>query len=320
MKGHRLIGWMMMVAVPLLIATMAQGDTHLVQLREQVHVPGPTVVLRELAEIIGPHAEELGDIEIGNAALPGQNRTFQRSLVQSILAREGYTESQVDIKGPRLLRVTTIYQEVNAETVEKSLREFIETNMPWDPTDATIDLMVPSMTTVVPDGDVAIVWRSYPQYRYIGQGAFRGEIHVNGETQKTLVCRANIEAFGPVVVSARDIPRGTVITENDIHIEQRALSSLARGTAEDPADVIGAVARRTIFPDQVITSRHVQARTLVNRHQTVVVEARAGAMIARSQARALSDGGVGDEVRLRNPDSGEEFSGQVREDGVVVVR
>jgi len=150
--------------------------------------------------------------------------------------------------------------------------------------------------------------------------AFRGTLRVDGEVKRTILCKAGIEAFVPVLVAATDIPRGRMIRESDIEIQRRALSTMRYGALTDLDEAVGQLARGTIFPGTVLTNRSVVPRRLVKRYQAVLVETRAGNLLVRGQARAMEDGSAGDLIRLTNPESKAELFGVVREDGIVVVQ
>lgn len=293
---------------------------HTVVVKPEVHVKGPKLRVGDVAEVSGSGFEAVADVEIGYAALPGQSRTIQASLIQSQLERAGFSNHEVELAGAPAVRAVTRSVHLTRIVIEESLRQFIETEMPWDPVSTTIDLQVPSLEIVVPEGELEFAWRPSPDYRYLGHGSFRGEIRVDGVIHKTLICRASIQAYGPVVVAASSIPRGQTLTVNDIVIEQRALASVPRDVVRDPREILGLVAVKTIFPDQILTRRLLNPPILVRKNQVVTVETRTSGLVVRSRAKALGDGCEGSTVLCRNIDSGEQFMGEVRSDGVVWVQ
>lgn len=290
-----------------------------ITLAPEAYVKGPTVRVGDVAKVEGQNAQELSSVELGPAALPGMSKDLTAAFVESRIERAGVQAQAVKVAGARAVRATTLHLEVSSGAIEQDLRQYIETNMPWDAANATIDVTVPSFNVVVPEGAVELRWRPYPRYQYLGQGAFQGQICVDGNVERTVTCRANIQAFGDVVVAARDIQRARPVSAADVVVEARDLSSLNGGFVSDPAEVIGQVARTTIFPGTVITSRHVSPPILVKRNQNVQVETTAGTLVARTQARAMADGRAGDVIPLSNGNTKEEFYGRVREDGLVVV-
>jgi len=299
------------------LALPLHADT--VMLKTEAYVKGPALTLGDVAEIKGEHAESLAEIELGSAALPGSSKRIDAALVESRIQSAGIASGEVAFQGPGSVVAKTLHAEITSDMLATDLRTFIEGEMPWAPDEASIDVAVPNQDLVVPDGAVEIRWWPNPLYRWVGPGVFRGEIQVDGEVKRTVLVRAQVEAYTDVLVAATDIPRGSLISPSDVQLETRAMSQMKGSVLRSANDAVGQVARSTIFPGQAIASRQLMPRQLVKRNQSVTVEARAGGLVVRSQARALMNGSEGDLVTCMNLDSREEFQGVVRADGVVVV-
>ena len=300
-----------------LIAASAAADT--VTLRDQAFVQGPTVRLGDVAEIHGENAAALADVELVQSAPPGSIKRLTASLVESRLHAEGFGAA-VSVDGARNIAATTMHLEVSRGMLAEDLRAYIEREMPWDMDAAMIDVVMPAADFRVPDGQVSIEWRVDPQYRYLGQGSFRGEILVDGRVEQAVFAKANVAAYDEVVVAVQPISRGDLIGAGNVRLERRELSSLREGVFFDVRDVSGMVAKTTIQPGQALSDRRIAMPILVKRNQYVAVETRIGSLVVRAQARALQDGAAGDFINLENTGSGLEMSGVVRRDGVVEVQ
>ncbi|HIJ65599.1 MAG TPA: flagellar basal body P-ring formation protein FlgA [Candidatus Hydrogenedentes bacterium] len=308
------------VVAAAVFALTAAAETDTVTLQEEVYIKGPRVILGEVAEIEGENAESLAAVEIGPAATPGNCARLSAALVISRLKSAGYEPSEFEVEGSRAVRATTLHLEVTPDYIAEHLRGFIRDSMPWEPSNAVIDVDTPAQKVTVSDGHVDIVWRANPQYRYLGPGSFRGDICVDGEVQKTLSCRASVEAYQDVVAALKDIPRGKPMALSDMELATHAVSSLpGGGVFYAKEDLMGYVAQTTIFEGQVITNRKVAPKRIIKRNQIVTVEARVGALVVRDRAKAMQHGCAGDVVTCLNPLSKEEFQGVVREDGVVIL-
>lgn len=299
-------------------APVYAADT--VTLKSEAYVRGPKVLLGDIADIQGENAEALKQLEIAASPNPGASKQVNASLVNARIQTAGLTPSSVVVTGSQLVRTTAMQLEITPDMLEGDLRLFIETNMPWAPGDAEIDIDVPGQTLVVPDGEVTFTWRANPQYKYYGPGSFRGEIRVDGSLKKTVMAKATIEAYSDVVVAVRDIGRGKVVSPGDVTVEKRALTTLPQGTAQDPDEIIGAVARTNIYTGQPVIGRNTTPKTLVKRGQLVSVQVRVGRLVVRCQATAKTDAREGDIVICTNTESKEEFQGVVLEDGTVVLQ
>lgn len=304
-------------AVVLLAGIEAHAAAVRLNVQPQVYVKGPKLYLGDVAYVEGPQAAALTELELGYAARPGQARTLQAAFIRSKVEQWGV--ASLEVTGADMVRATTNHLELRGELIEQDLRRFIAAAMPWDSEEAVIEVVAPNIDMVLPDGEVDIVWRPTPDYAFLGPGAIQGEIQVDGETQRTVNCRLRIEAYGPVVVAATDVHRGELVTMQDVRIERQALSKAPQLALQSPGAVAGKVATRTFFPGQVLTTRHVEERTVVKRRQIVTVETKVGALVVQSQARALGDAKVGEVVVCANDETKQEFTGVVRADGVVIV-
>jgi len=293
------------------------ADTILLQ--DEAYVKGPKILLGDIAEIKGENADLLASIEISGAAAPGGVKRLEAGMLAARLKSAGVEPEAFDIGGARSVLAKTLCLEVSPDTVSEDLRRFIESQMPWESSQAMIDIVPPSREFVVPEGSVMIVWRPDPQYMWIGPGAFRGELLVDGEVKRTFFCKAQMDVYAEVLVAATDIPRGKPISAGDLDVQKRSLTGTRSDFLSRPSDAVGLLARSTIFPGQVITKRNVIPPKLVKRYQVVSVETRVGALLVRGRARAMADGRAGDIVPCRNEGSKEQFYGVVRDDGVIVV-
>jgi flagella basal body P-ring formation protein FlgA len=318
MRHARLAGLVGLAAAAWL-ALAAAADTDTVMLKTEAYVKGPALTLGDVANVQGDNAEILASIEIGNAAMPGDSKRLDASLLRSRVENSGFAADSVDFQGPGSVVATTLSSEITSDMLATDLRTFIEGEMPWAQDDATIDIVAPAQDLVVTDGLIEVRWLPNPQYRWVGPGVFRGEVTVDGSVKRTVLVRAQIEAYTEVLVAATDIPRGSIISASDLQMERRAMSQMKGSVLRNTTDAVGQVARSTIFPGQVITTRQLMPRQLVKRNQAVMVEARAGGLVIRSQARALMNGCEGDLITCMNLDSKEEFQGVVRKDGVIDV-
>jgi flagella basal body P-ring formation protein FlgA len=275
--------------------------------------------LGDVADLQGDAATELGHIELMPAASPGQSRRVDASLVRTRLRSAGVDPSTVAFSGARSTMTKTLYLELTKEMLAEDLRSYILNNMPWDMNDATVDVLSAGSNTVIPDGDLVITWRPNPEYRWYGPATFRGEIYVDGELKKSLMAKAQVEAYVEVLVADRDLARGRLLRAADFRMEKRAMSQMRRAPLLDVNGAVGLLARNPIYVGEVITERHLQPRVLIKRNEFATVQSRVGDLVVTGRAKALMDGHAGDTIMLVNPSSKKELSGVVQPDGTVVV-
>jgi len=81
----------------------------------------------------------------------------------------------------------------------------------------------------------------------------------------------------------------------------------------------GKIARRTLLPGRYIAGSAVRNAHLVEQGASVQAIFTSGGLTISATAVTLQPGGAGDQVRVRNIDSGKIFTGTVMADGSVLV-
>jgi flagella basal body P-ring formation protein FlgA len=311
------VGVVALLLAVLLFAGPARADV--VTLRPEAFVKGPTIVLSDIADIEGGQAAALAGIEVGAAPQPGASRRINLAMLTPRIRAAGVDPSTVELKGAASVSATTLSNEVSKDTLVESLRDYILANMPFKPEDCEIDIPQPYDDIVVPDGTVEIEWRINPQYHYIGSGGFRAEVKVDGKLQRTVMMRANINAYAEVLVAKAEIQRGTLVRPELFEVRKELLTNTNGDRVRDPKTLTGQLAKKSIFPGQPFKSSDFEAPQVIKRNQIINVETRAGALVVQSQAVAMNDARIGDLLLCSNPGSSQNFQGVVRGDGTVVV-
>ena len=304
-------------ACALLCVFVVRADT--ITLRAESFVKGPVILLGDIAVIEGERADLLSAVEVGAAPQPATAKRFNVAMLGSRLKTAGFDPVSLEINGAATASVTTMSNEIPRAALVESLRDYVLASMPWKVEDAEIDIPQPFDDIVVPDGTVAINWRANPQYRFIGSGGFRGDVTVDGKLERTIMLRANINAYGEVLIAKSEIQRGTPARPESFEVRKELLGTGSADRIADASLIKGQIAKKTIFPGQPVKSGDFEAPRVVKRSQIVNVETRAGALLIQSQAIAMNDARIGDVLMCSNPGSKQEFQGVVRSDGTVVV-
>jgi flagella basal body P-ring formation protein FlgA len=133
----------------------------------------------------------------------------------------------------------------------------------------------------------------------------------------TLYVQANVTLTSPVVISQKDITRGTVIGHEDISLEERDISSLLRGSFDSPNPVIGRTVKRSIRRYQVITPSNLVEERTIRRGQTVTILAGNENIRVSMKGKALQHGNPGDIIRVKNVISNKKLEARVIAAGIV---
>jgi flagella basal body P-ring formation protein FlgA len=137
-----------------------------------------------------------------------------------------------------------------------------------------------------------------------------------------LLCRpAFADAGVRIVVPARDIPRGTTISQADL-ATKTVDGNVLSGTATSVNDIVGMQTRRVLHAGESVRLEDVRRPTLVVKGATVTMIFEAPGITLTAAGRAMSEGGLGETVTVQNPVSFRQVSaivtgpGQVRAQNV----
>jgi len=109
--------------------------------------------------------------------------------------------------------------------------------------------------------------------------------------------------FRQVIVAARPLARGSILTANDIMLTESDTSQLARGYIASNEQAVGHKLRRAVTTGDAITPGLLETPAIVRRGQRVSLQARSGALTVRVAGIAKSDGMLGQVIEFENQSS-----------------
>lgn len=133
--------------------------------------------------------------------------------------------------------------------------------------------------------------------------------------QRVVVSQASVRL--PVLVSRVAIERNATLEASQLERKVMPLERLRQGFHQDPAEVVGQSARRSLRAGQVIGPASLAPPVLVRRGQRLTVLATAGGLSASVEAEALEDGRLGERIKLRNTSSRKPLEAKVTGPGQV---
>ena len=125
-----------------------------------------------------------------------------------------------------------------------------------------------------------------------------------------------VQLLLPRVVAATPLARGTLLTAS--HLSVRLVESrFQRGIVfEHPSEIIGSTVKRTVNMGEAVQGRDI---CLVCRNDTVMIKASGGGLNIVTKGTALTDGSLGEQVRVQNSQSKRIIDGIITGVGEVTV-
>ena len=115
-----------------------------------------------------------------------------------------------------------------------------------------------------------------------------------------------------VATSARALPRGAIVSEQDITMTRMELSSLGHGYFADLRHVVGQQLKRPLSPGAVLTPALLENPAVIRRGQSVTIVASGSGIAVKMQGTALGSGAIGQIIDIRNNSSDRRVQGVVR--------
>lgn len=116
----------------------------------------------------------------------------------------------------------------------------------------------------------------------------------------TIYVPVAIDVFTQVAVSTRSLHRGESIQKGDFVYKRSNTSRIAHGYLDQNYPLEGMEVRRAIRAGSVIKKLDLKEPTLINKGETVQLTASSGSLMVKSEGTALSNGHLGQQIRVQN--------------------
>lgn len=121
-----------------------------------------------------------------------------------------------------------------------------------------------------------------------------------------------------VVVAAKPLTRGTVLTKSDIDYAKRDIFQLREWLSDLPSS--GDIELlENIAQGQIIYPRSIRLKPIVKRGQLAEAHHIDGALVVSLKVEVLEDGAPGQLIKIKNPQTRKELLGKVQNDGTISI-
>ncbi|MBS5840222.1 MAG: flagellar basal body P-ring formation protein FlgA [Pseudomonas sp.] len=144
-------------------------------------------------------------------------------------------------------------------------------------------------------------------------------VRCEGSSPWTIFVPAQVKLFREVVTVLHPLKRGTIISDDDVVLRERDVGLITQGYMTAVELVVGQKLLRPMVTDQVLTLTHLEQAAVVRKGDQVVINARSGTLTVRMPGEALSDGGLSEQVRVKNLNSKRVIKARITGPGQVEV-
>lgn len=295
------------------------GSDLLVHLPREISVETSRFNLGQIGIIQGKSqlCEKADKITLGRISLPGQKVSIDRAVILSRLASNGISGTEVTITGAEKTVVTQKHNIIESEQIIEAAKSFLSNR-----------LSSGSLREIkaVTKPDDMLIPRENERWKLStrllsGAGKKRARVRVqvvNGDTiLGTRLITLRMKYNRPRAVASVQIPAGTMLTRDNVSIEQVVSDTPGAADWKPP---YGSIARRAIDANSVIASdmlRTERAEVVIKRNETVSIRVEMPGLLVSALGKALQKGRSGEYIKVRNVDSRRIILVKVAQDGTV---
>ena len=136
-------------------------------------------------------------------------------------------------------------------------------------------------------------------------------VKCTGSKPWSLHVPVTISIYKKVLVAARTLQKGGILKEADIKLVRHDLASLAHGYFETKDSGIGLKVKKRALAGDVLTPSMLKRPKVIKRGQKISIMAELGNMEVRMMGEAMSDGAIGDRIKVMNLKSRQKLDGIV---------
>lgn len=200
--------------------------------------------------------------------------------------------------------------------LEQSVAEYLQRSEIQGRHEIQVNSLDPRLRLAACDSPLSVSLESPAQP--IGRVTCR--VRCEGSAPWTVFVPAQVRLYRPVLVATRPLKRNAAIMPGDAVLAERDVGQLTQGYLTDLTQVAGKKLTRSLQSDQVLAANHVAMAEVIRKGDQVVISARSGAISVKMPGEALSDGGPGEQIRVRNIRSDRIVRGRVLGPGAVEVQ
>ncbi len=145
-------------------------------------------------------------------------------------------------------------------------------------------------------------------------------VRCSGPRPWSVYVPVTVRLHAPVLVAARPLPGGTTIGAGDLEFAERDLAALPGGYLSSLDQAVGKTLKYPVAGGSAMNPAMLTVPRLIRRGDTVTIVAGVPGFEVRANGTALTDGGSGQVIRVRNSLTKKEIEGTVTSSGTVQVR
>jgi len=311
-------------------SSFASAADLLIELKPAASVTTGLVLLQDVAKLTCPDPASLakaGAVEIRVLNDAHDSETITAGKVSQGLVIAGFSYEDFVMVGATSTVVSFNEPQLLSDgQVEQAALQAIVDAMGMNEKDLTVRLQNPFVSALKADirERNGLRVEVIPPKKGVGMVMMHVQIWHDKELLTTRQTAFDVRKRHRVAIAKISLSRDMPLDDRSVQFENRFLST--EMDELDPAQVMGQQVRGNMVTGSILQMRDLQTtrpglQPLVKKGETVRVMARAGKLnITYRNAEAMQNGTLGENIKLRNRESGQDIVGTVAGPGVVKVQ
>ncbi len=299
------------------------GAPPVVQVAAETIAQQDRLDLGTVAEVRASEAEttaRLRAVTLGYAPGIGTVREIKREQIVLAINAAGFPAGTVEVVSPAVILVRRAAQTLDLALVREEIERVTLSEL--NASGATARLARLDMPALIeaPSGKLEIRATTNTVRDLFSPFTVFVELRQEGRAVKRFNVAAQVEAFAPVLVAAREIAANTRLRPEHFKQEVKRLERPLSSYVIEPERLRGMAARRDFRRGDAITTEAISAEIVVHPGDQVRILGQSGPLQIMVTGEARAAGRIGDRIQVKNLQSGTLLQAIVADEGLVRVR
>lgn len=267
-------------------------------LKKRAVVSDHIVRIKDIASMDKSTRSQYGNLVVAVSPEMGRTGTIEKREIYEKLVGNGFRN--VELRGPSIVTIVRKGSRISPGFFKKQIYNYIITHSKWK---SGIQVtLVSKKEVVVPE--TGVKWRMTPAngQDFFGNILFKVEAFTPA-TNELIYSNwivAKLKIVQKVAISNRTIQKNERLSPGDFRWETREITAFFKDALFTEKEIVGEKAGRMIRPNSVITAGLLEKKFLVKRGAGATLVANFKNIKATSTVKVMSNGVLGDTVRVIN--------------------
>ncbi len=150
-------------------------------------------------------------------------------------------------------------------------------------------------------------------------GRLTAKVECRGQSPWSIYVPVTVKLYKSIVTTRRPLARGALLERKNLQIREKEVSRLTQGYFVTTKALINKQLKRSLAINSVITPDAIIEPKAIKKGDSVMIVASSGTLKVRSPGIAMSDGRIGQQIRVKNSASKRVVNARVKQKGLVEV-